>query len=103
MEKTMTDKIEDILAERGAKYGPFEDHARATQDLKTVVYQKLHQNPAYNALDHADKVVINEALDMIAHKIGRIVNGDPAYVDSWDDIAGYAKLASKYFSELVPF
>ena len=33
-----------------------------------------------------------EALDMIAHKIGRIINGDPDYADSWDDIAGYAKL-----------
>lgn len=31
---------------------------------------------------------------MIAHKIGRILNGDPNYRDSWDDIAGYAKLAA---------
>jgi len=34
-----------------------------------------------------------EALEMIAHKIGRILNGDPNYADSWHDIAGYAKLA----------
>lgn len=33
-----------------------------------------------------------EALDMIFHKIGRIVCGDPNYADSWHDIAGYAKL-----------
>ena len=33
-----------------------------------------------------------EALFMIAHKIGRIINGDPDYADSWIDIAGYAKL-----------
>jgi len=31
---------------------------------------------------------------MICHKIGRIVNGDPNYYDSWADIAGYAKLVS---------
>ena len=31
---------------------------------------------------------------MIAHKIGRIINGDPDYDDSWADIAGYAKLVS---------
>jgi len=31
---------------------------------------------------------------MIAHKIGRIINGDPDYDDSWVDIAGYAKLVS---------
>lgn len=35
-----------------------------------------------------------EALDMIAHKIARIINGDPDYADSWDDIAGYAKLVA---------
>ena len=33
-----------------------------------------------------------EALDMCAHKIGRILNGDPSYKDSWTDIIGYAKL-----------
>jgi hypothetical protein len=36
-----------------------------------------------------------EALDMIQHKIGRILNGDPDYVDNWDDIAGYSQLISK--------
>jgi len=33
-----------------------------------------------------------EAVEMILHKIGRIVCGDPDYIDSWHDIAGYAKL-----------
>ena len=33
-----------------------------------------------------------ETLEMVAHKIGRILNGDPDYDDSWVDIAGYAKL-----------
>lgn len=31
-----------------------------------------------------------EALEMIAHKIARILNGDLSYPDSWHDIAGYA-------------
>ena len=35
-----------------------------------------------------------EALEMIAHKIGRILNGDPNYHDSWHDIVGYAKLVA---------
>lgn len=35
-----------------------------------------------------------EALEMIAHKIGRILNGDPGYADSWVDIAGYAQLVA---------
>jgi hypothetical protein len=31
---------------------------------------------------------------MVVHKIGRILNGDPHYADSWVDIAGYAKLVA---------
>ena len=33
-----------------------------------------------------------EALEMIATKMGRIVNGDPDYLDSWLDIQGYCQL-----------
>jgi len=32
---------------------------------------------------------------MVAHKLGRIVNGDPNYVDSWTDIIGYTRLVEK--------
>ena len=31
---------------------------------------------------------------MIVHKIGRILNGDPEFHDSWHDIVGYAQLAA---------
>ncbi len=42
-----------------------------------------------------------EALEMIAHKIGRILNGDPDYADSWHDIAGYAKLVEDELNEKI--
>jgi len=32
---------------------------------------------------------------MIAHKIARIINGDPNHLDSWHDIAGYATLVEQ--------
>jgi hypothetical protein len=35
-----------------------------------------------------------EALDMICHKIGRIINGDANYHDNWLDIAGYSMLVA---------
>jgi hypothetical protein len=35
-----------------------------------------------------------QALDMIVTKIGRILTGNPSHLDSWIDIAGYAKLVS---------
>jgi hypothetical protein len=77
---------EAILAERGKVYGDFTDHAAITQNLKRL----MQTMPKWERLSdpHA------EALEMIAHKIGRILNGDPNYRDSWDDIAGYAKLAA---------
>jgi hypothetical protein len=40
-------------------------------------------------------------MDMIMHKIGRIVNGDPDYADSWVDIAGYAKLVADRLDGVV--
>lgn len=37
---------------------------------------------------------MKEALEMVAHKAGRILNGDPDYHDSWHDIIGYTKLVA---------
>lgn len=84
----MNDKTTEILTERGERYGKFEKHAEVTQCLKTCVAQ---------ALETRSKVLVpdqQEALDMICHKIGRIINGDPDYSDSWRDIAGYAALVA---------
>lgn len=81
----------DILQERGKRYGPFIGHAIITQALKDVM-----RNTENWAILHADQ---REALEMIAHKIGRILNGDPNYDDSWDDIAGYAKLVADRLRE----
>ncbi len=79
----MTD-IETTLYERGQRYGSFDEHAAITQELKIV----MQGAPSWVLLSAAQK----ESLEMIAHKIGRILNGDPNYVDSWHDIAGYATL-----------
>jgi|688.fasta_scaffold65583_3 hypothetical protein len=78
--------IEETLEQRGKRYGKFTDHAQVTQDLKRVVAAHLQGGRPHMAADQW------EALDMIFHKIGRIVCGDPNYADSWHDIAGYAKL-----------
>lgn len=77
--------INEILADRGKRYGDFTTHAKITQQLKYIARD-------YYTGDHRSLHV--EALDMIFHKIGRILNGDPNYADSWDDIAGYAKLVA---------
>jgi len=79
--------IDNTLAQRGARYGEFTEHADITQGLKTV----MNRTPKWAALADDQK----EALEMVAHKIGRILNGDPNYIDSWTDIIGYTRLVEK--------
>jgi hypothetical protein len=80
------DALGYILAQRGSRYGKFKDQAKITQTLKDV----MRACPKWSALTPSQK----EALDMMAHKVGRILNGDPNYDDSWIDAAGYAKLVA---------
>lgn len=79
-----TSSIEALITERGSRYGKFKDGAAITQELKFV----MREVDGWHNLTPSQR----EALDMIQHKIGRILNGDPTYDDSWKDIAGYATL-----------
>lgn len=76
--------IEDTLQARGQNYGRFVDQAVYVQRLKDV----LRAGPSWEKMQDDQR----EALDMIVHKISRILNGNPDYTDSWHDIVGYAKL-----------
>ena len=84
----MNTSIEKVLAERGKRYGEFVDHAFVTQSIKRAMVN----SPNWKRLSDDMK----ESLEMIAHKMGRILNGDPEYIDSWTDIVGYAKLVEDY-------
>lgn len=75
---------EALITERGSRYGKFKDGAAIMQELKFV----MREVDGWHSLTPSQR----EALDMIQHKIGRILNGDPTYDDSWKDIAGYATL-----------
>ncbi len=77
--------IQATLTEREVTHGSFALHARVTQELKHVV------NIYSEGLNYEHQ----EALEMIFHKIGRIIAGDPYCKDHWHDIAGYALLAEK--------
>ena len=83
----MTD-LKKLLAERTKQYGEFMPIAEASQELKTCLRHYIYDR---DLKFQADQI---EALEMICHKIARIINGDPDYIDSWDDIAGYAKLVA---------
>lgn len=84
-------KIESTLNDRGKRYGDFLGHANITQNLKRAMWFSK------NWRDLTDDK--REALEMICHKIGRILNGDPEYQDSWHDIVGYAQLVDNRLVE----
>lgn len=82
----VVDDLSAVLQQRGSRYGEFKDNAYVSQQLKSIISSGSN----YDLLDPDMK----ESLDMIAHKIARILEGDPFYDDSWIDIAGYAKLVA---------
>lgn len=83
----MSEAIDETLQQRGQRYGDFKGHADITQGIKAV----MQDGAQWKNLSDDKK----EALEMIAHKIGRILNGDPNFHDSWHDIIGYARLIEK--------
>jgi Domain of unknown function (DUF6378) len=82
----MMTQIRDILNERGKTHGDFTENARIHRQLQQVVASA----PLYAALTAVNEI----AIQVILGKIARIVTGDQMHKDSWDDIAGYAMLAS---------
>lgn len=81
----MTD-IDATLAERGKTHGDYADHARVTQAVKDA----LRSGPSWAILTNEQR----ETCEMIAHKLGRVVSGNPHFHDHWHDIIGYTKLVA---------
>lgn len=84
--------IDKTLEERGSRYGTIEDNATVTQSLMEVLESK---GKNFSKLSKIHK----ECIHMIFHKIGRMVSGDPNYIDNVHDIVGYAKLLEDYLIE----
>ena len=76
----------ELLHNRGREYGDFRTQGEIAQTLKNVVRE----------FDGWAKMAPHqrEAIDMILHKISRIINGNPNFADSWVDIAGYAQITA---------
>ena len=79
-------KIGQILEERGTRYGEFLGVSMVAQNIKVAM--RRSQNWKRLPADAC------EALEMVANKLGRILNGDCLYVDSWRDAEGYLKLVA---------
>lgn len=81
-EKLMS--VEETLKERGNVHGDFECNARVSQVLKAV----MQQAPNWSKLTNVQK----EALEMMQHKIARLLCGNPNSMDSIRDVLGYGQL-----------
>ena len=77
-----------VIEERSKIYGDFKDVAKLSQEIKSTMFT------AYES----DEPVVCEGLDMIIHKLARIGSTEEGWknIDSWKDIAGYAKLVADY-------
>jgi hypothetical protein len=79
----VTPELDTLLEARKLRYGDFTEQALLSQALKSVMqsHAQWERMPPY----------MREALEMVQHKVARIVNGDPFYDDSWVDIVGYVQ------------
>lgn len=80
--------VDTVLDSRAQDYGKFIEGAEIMQMLKRMVHNFIDVRGTQLAFDQ------RESIDMIIHKLGRIINGNPDKVDHWTDIAGYAKLVA---------
>lgn len=83
-----------VLQEREKQHGSFNEHARITQALK----EAMHDSRNWDRLSFEQK----ESLEMVQHKIGRILAGDPDLIDHWVDAQGYLKLAQNSLEKHIP-
>ena len=76
-------EIKEVIKQREDAYGSFECVARVSQELKGIMYESL-----VNEKDNVEY----EALEMMLHKIARIICSKHVLLDEYRDIAGYAIL-----------
>ncbi len=71
---------------RKQSHGKIQDVGEVSQKFKAIT----HAAKNWETMSDSQR----EALDLIVHKIARILVGDPDFKDHWDDIAGYASIAN---------
>ena len=82
------EELDTVLDRREEQYGSYMQSADTAIKIKGAMHNAIARNDLHLFPDQL------MSLDMIAVKISRIVNGNPAHRDSWLDIAGYAMLVA---------
>lgn len=78
--------VDAILSERAGTHGEYAYQAELCRRLKN----ELHTHVGWKYLNSMQQ----ESLDMIMHKVSRIMCGDPNFEDHWRDCEGYSKLVA---------
>ena len=85
-------EIDKTLEDRNDIYdGSFKCHAYMAQRVKLAMYASKN----WDRLSDDQR----EALEMIAHNIGRILNGNKNSKESWRDIGVYAELVERRLND----
>lgn len=83
--------IDKTLDERQNTHGDFAENARVSQALCQIMRLGVNWEKL--------SLVQREALEMIAHKISRILSGNYQEPDHAHDIAGYATLMERSLND----
>ena len=82
--------MDPVIPNRDDQHGG----VQAVGDVSQVIKTRMRIGSNWTILSRGGQ----ESLDMIAHKIGRILSGDdPHDPQHWEDIAGYAHAAMRSF------
>lgn len=85
--------VNKILEDRGKTHGDFKHQSELSNMLKLAV--RNYPDSKWSYINPYQR----ESIEMICHKLSRILVGDPNEVDHWDDIAGYATLVANQLRE----
>lgn len=83
-----------LLNDRGKTHGNFYEQSFISQELKKMLANGVNW--------HQLTCVQRESLEMIVHKIARILSGDASHDDHWRDIQGYAQLVMECANSRPP-
>lgn len=86
------EELSGVLVERKRQHGDFQQQFECCQAIKRVLREYNYHQTDVGQITNLTSPVMWESLSQIAHKLSRIVTGNPNHSDHWRDIAGYATL-----------
>jgi len=96
--RNATPGIGGVLQQRGSIYGDIRDNMNCAKQLIGVIKYYYQMNPKSKGFQFKsvyDETGFQGCLEMVCHKLARIVTGYMGHEDNYIDVAGYIELARK--------